>query len=128
MENKKALLTFFLISLARKKNIHLISLLPSQIIAEFLQRTPQQLGLLPQIGGQEGVGVTDRRKGSLKSILEGLGRAGRSGVDVLDTSKLEEALDRGRSDQTGTTGSGDQLWDVLASLSITRGDMRGCLP
>lgn len=112
MEKQKSPFNIFLISLTRKKNIRLISLLPSQVIAELLQRTSQQLGLFPQVGSQEGVGVSDRGEGSLKSVLEGLCRTGGGSVDVLDTSKLEKTFDGGGSDQTGTTGSGDQLWSV----------------
>lgn len=100
---------FFNIPSPEKKNICLISLLPSQVIAELLQRTSQQLGLLPQVGSQESVGVTNCSEGSLKGVLEGLGRTGGGSIDVLDTSKLEKTLDGGGSDQAGTAGSRDQL-------------------
>jgi hypothetical protein len=58
-------------------------------IGELFQRAADQLCLLPQIGRQETVGVGNSGKGSLEGVLEGLGRAGRRGVGVLDTGKLE---------------------------------------
>lgn len=58
----------------------------------------------------------DGGKGSLEGVLEGLGRAGRRGVGVLNTGKLEETLHSGRSDERGTTGSGNKLKGVTPSV------------
>ena len=74
-----------------------------------LQRAPDELGLLPQVGCEEAVGVGDGSEGGLEGVLEGLGRAGRRGVGVLDTGELQETLDGGRSDEGGTAGSRDKL-------------------
>lgn len=85
----------------------------AQNITELLQRAPDELGLLPQVGGEEAVGVDDGKEGSLEGVLEGLGGTGGRGVGVLDTGKLEETLDSGGGNETGTTGSGDKLLSRL---------------
>ena len=87
----------------------LILLALAQNVAEFLQRAAGELGLGPEVGGKEAVGVDDGKEGSLEGVLEGLGGAGRGGVGVLDTSELKETLDSGGGNKAGTTGSGDKL-------------------
>ena len=89
---------------------HLVTLPSSESVRELLQRTSDELGLLPQVGGQVTVCVADSDEGSLQGVLECLGRTGGGGVDVVDTGKLEEALDGGGGNETGTTGSGDKLF------------------
>ena len=78
-------------------------------VGKLLERAPDELGLLPQVGCEEAVGVGDGREGGLEGVLEGLGRAGRRRVGVLDTGELEETLDGGRSDDRGTAGSREKL-------------------
>lgn len=73
----------------------LVALFGAQGVGELLQRAPDELSFLPQVGRQESVGVRDGGKGGLQGVLEGLGGAGRGGVGVLDTGKLEETLDSG---------------------------------
>lgn len=87
----------------------LVALLGAQSVGELLQRAPDELGLLPQVGGQEAVGVGDGGKGGLEGVLEGLGGAGGGSVGILDTGELKETLDGGGGDQGGTTGSGNKL-------------------
>ncbi len=77
----------------RSRSHHLVSLTSSKDITELLQRTPDELGLLPQVGGQVTVCVADSDEGGFEGVLEGLGRAGRGCVDVIDTGKLEKTLD-----------------------------------
>ena len=89
--------------------IRLIPLALPQHIAVLLQWAPVKLRLLPQVRCEEAVRVRDGDEGSLKGVFEGLGRARRRGVDVLHTSELEKALDGGRCNETGTTGSGNEL-------------------
>lgn len=88
---------------------HLVFLASTENITKLLQRTSDKLGLLPQVGGQVSVCVTDSDEGGLEGVLEGLGGAGRGGVNVVDTGKLEKTLDSGGGNETGTTGSGDKL-------------------
>lgn len=86
----------------------LVSLAFSQHITILLQRTSDELGLLPQVGGQESVGVADGHEGRLEGVLEGLGASRRRGVGVLHTGQLQQSLDGGRGDEAGSSGRGDQ--------------------
>lgn len=88
---------------------NLVTLALTEDIAKLLQRAADELSLLPQVGGKETVGVADSEESGLEGVLEGLGGAGGGGIGVLDTSKLEETLDSGGGNETGTTGGGDEL-------------------
>ena len=88
---------------------NLVLLALAEDITELLQRAADELSLLPEVGGEEAVGVDDGNEGGLEGVLEGLGGTGRGGVGILDTSKLEKTLDSGGGNETGTAGSGDQL-------------------
>jgi len=92
----------------RYRSHHLVTLASPQSIRELLQRRSDELGLLPQVGGQVSVCVADSDEGSLQGVLEGLGRTGGGSVNVVDTSELEETLDGGGGDETSTTGSWDK--------------------
>lgn len=89
-----------------------------QRVCELLQRAALELGLGPQVGGEEAVGVGDSDEGSLEGVLEGLGGAGGGGVGILNTSELEESLDGGGGNETGTTGGGDELQSYMLACSI----------
>lgn len=70
-------------------NLHLlVSLALPQGIRILLQRASNQLRLGPEVRRQESVSVGDGSEGSLQCVLKGLGRTGRGGVGVLDTSEL----------------------------------------
>ena len=88
----------------------LISLSLPQHITKFLQRAPIQLCFLPQIRRQEAVCVSHSGECSFECVFEGLCRAGGGGVDVLDAGELEETLDGWGGDESGATGSGDELY------------------
>ena len=47
-------------------------------------------------------------EGCLQEVTHGCGRTLRPGVDIGDAGKLEKALGCGGSDDTGTTGCGDE--------------------
>lgn len=94
----------------------LVSLALPQGIRKLVQGTPDQLGLLPEVGGQETVSVGDSHEGSLEGVLEGLGGTGGRGVGVLDTSELEESLDGGGGNEASTARSGDKLSRAHVSL------------
>lgn len=103
--------------------MHLVALVVAESVGKLLQGAADQASLLPQVGGQEAVGVGDGSEGSLQGVLQSLGRAGRRGVDVLNTSKLKETLDGGGGDQGGTTGGGDQAnSDGAALAALLDGD------
>lgn len=90
----------------------LVPLSLAQNVAELIERAPDELGLGPQVRGEETVGVTDGHEGGLESVLEGLGRTGRGSVGVLDTGKLEQTLDSGGGNEASTTGGRDKLGDI----------------
>ena len=93
------------------KNLVLLAL--AQNITELLKRRADELSLLPEVGGEETVGVDDGNEGGLEGVLEGLGGTGRGGVSILDTGELEQTLDGGGGDKAGTTGSGNELEQPL---------------
>jgi hypothetical protein len=101
-----------------QKPSRLVSLALAQDVTKLLQRGADEVSLLPQVGGEESVGVADSKESGLEGVLEGLGRTSGGGVGVLDTSKLEETLDGGGGNEAGTTGSGDKLGDRLIRISL----------
>ena len=68
--------------------MHLVALALAKHIAVLLERAASELGLVPQAGSEEAVGVGDGDEGGLEGVLEGLGGTGRGGVEVLDTAEL----------------------------------------
>ena len=66
----------------------LVPLTLPQGVGVLVERAPDELRLVPQVGRQEAVGVGDGGEGGLQGVLEGLGRAGRGRVGVLDTGEL----------------------------------------
>ena len=105
-----AIATQHLINPLKPFSIRLLVSLPfPQHITEFLKRAPSERSLLPQIRRQKAVRIAYSYKGSLQSVLKSFRRAGGGSVDVLDASELEETLDGRGGDETGTTGSRDEL-------------------
>lgn len=91
---------------------HLVALSLAEDITVLLEWAADELGLLPQVGSEESVGVRDGHEGSLEGVLKSLGGTGRGSVDVVNTGELEQTLDSWRCDQASTTRSGDELQDV----------------
>lgn len=67
----------------------LVALALAEDVGVLLERGAGELGLLPEVGGEEAVGVGDGDEGGLEGVLEGLGAAGGGGVGVVHTSKLQ---------------------------------------
>ena len=66
------------------------------------------LGLAPEVGCEESVGVGKGVVGSLEEIASSSGATLRRGVDVLDTRELENLLGDGGSDNACSSGSGNE--------------------
>lgn len=79
-------------------------------------------GLLPEIGGQVLVGFLKGVESGLQEVFSGLGAASGGGLDVLDTSHLEDLLGGGGSDDTRTSGTGDKSDSNGTALA---GDLSG---
>ena len=88
--------------------VHLVLLALAKDVAVLLERRPCESSLAPQVGGKESVCVGDGDEGSLQCVLKGLGGTSGCGVGILDTSQLQETLDSGRGNETGTAGGGDE--------------------
>ena len=101
----------------------LVALALTKHITVLLKRRTDELSLLPQIGSEEAVAVSDSDEGSLERVLEGLGRAGRSSVDIADTCELQQTLDGWRGDEAGTAWS----WNELRHISIFVWQLRDCM-
>lgn len=87
----------------------LVALALTEDIRVLLEGGSDELGLLPQVGGEESVGVGDGNKGGLEGVLKGLGATSGGRVGVRDTGKLQQTLDGRGGDDTGTTGGRDKL-------------------
>lgn len=92
--------------LQRRKR--LVTLALTENIAELLEWGADELGLLPEIWGEVTVGVANSDEGGLEGVLNGLGGSRGGGVDILNTSELEKALDGWGGDKTGTAWSWDK--------------------
>lgn len=98
--------------IADSPEISLILLPFPKRISEFLQRTPNQLSLLPKVGCEEAISIAYSDKGCLKCIFEGLGRARGRGVYVRNSSQLQQPLDSRGSNQTRATRSRNKLCPI----------------
>merc|ERR1712227_855924 len=86
----------------------LVALALTEDVRVLVKRGADELVLLPQVGGEEAVGVGDGREGGLEGVLKGLGATGGGRVGVVDTSELQQTLDGRGGDNAGTAGSGDE--------------------
>jgi hypothetical protein len=102
----------------------LVPLALTEDVAVLLERRLGESANLPQVGGEETVGVCDGNEGSLQGVLESLGGTGRGSVDVCNTGQLTETLDGGGSDKAGTAGSGNETDSDGTALSALLGGQR----
>ena len=93
-----------------------------QVVGILLIRTLGEDGLLPQVGGQVGVGLGDGGVGSLGEVAKGSGGATGRGVAILDTSHLKKLLGDGGRHEPGSSGGGDEPHQDGAALA---GDLAG---
>lgn len=80
----------------------------TESVSELLKRRALELLVGPEIWGEVTVGVANSDEGGLEGVLKGLGGTGGGGVDILNTSKLEETLDGWGGDETSTAWSWDK--------------------
>ena len=98
------------------------SVVLGQMVGELLVGRLGEHGLLPQVGSEVSVGLTDGGVCGLGKIAKSSGRASSGGVAILDTGHTQELLGNGGADETGTTGSGDETHQNGAALA---GDLAG---
>jgi len=79
-------------------------------------------GGLPEIGGQIFVGFLEGVESGLQEVFSGLGATSGGGLDVLNTSHLEDLLGGGGSNDTRTSGTGDKSNSDGTALA---GDLSG---
>jgi len=79
-------------------------------------------GSFPEIGGQIFVGFLEGVESSLQEVFSGLGATSGGGLDVLNTSHLEDLLGGRGSDDTRTSGTGDKSDSDGTALA---GDLSG---
>ena len=88
-----------------------------EIISELLVRRLLEDGLLPQVGGQVGVGGGHSGIGCLGEVAQGTGGATGGGVAVVNTGHLEQLLGHGGRDDAGSPGGGNEPHPDGAALA-----------
>jgi len=76
-----------------------------------------ELGLGPQIGGEERVGLGQSVEGGLDEVSKSLGTSGGRGEAIVDSGVVQDLLGDLSGDNTGTTGSGDETHADGTTLS-----------
>jgi hypothetical protein len=83
--------------------LHLsFGLLDGKEVSVFLVRGLGETGLLPQIRGEVGIGLTDGKEGSLHEVAHGLRASLGLGVHIVYSCELEYLLGHLGGDDTGT--------------------------
>lgn len=77
-----------------------------------------EVGLWPQIWGQERVGLSQGVEESSDEVLSGSGLTSRVGVNVLDTGEQQNFLGNLGSDATGSSGSWDESDTGRTALAL----------
>ena len=90
-------------------------------VGELLVRRLLEDGLLPQVGGQVGVGGGHGSVGSLGEVSKSTSGATGAGVAVLDTGHLEQLLGDGGGDDACSAGRGDEPHPDGAALACHLG-------
>jgi len=80
-------------------------------------RQLRQRNFSPEIRRKERISFGDSNEGSLQEVTHGGCRALRLRIAVLNTSELKHTLRCGRSDETSTTGCGDETTHDGADLA-----------
>ena len=80
-----------------------------------------EVGVLPEVGGEEGVGLPEGEEHGLDEVTGGPGVAARGGVAVLDSGEGEDLFSDGGGDEAGSAGGGDEADADGAALSVDLG-------
>jgi len=75
-------------------------------VGELLEGSREELGLGPEIRGEERVGAGQSIKGSLDEVAEGLGATSGGGEAIVDSGIVEYLLGHTTSDDASSAGSG----------------------
>lgn len=88
-----------------------------QEIGELLVGSGEELGLSPELWGEEGVGAGKSVEGSLDEVSEGLGASGGGGEAIVDSGVGKNLLGHTTSDSSSSTGSRNQTETDRSALS-----------
>ena len=98
----------------------------SELLRVLLERGNGERAVKPKVRGQVTVSPGDGLEGSLDEVTQSPGGSRRGGVDILNTSELQQFLGDTGSNKTGTTGSGDKTHrDGTTLASDLHGDGMG---
>mmetsp|Transcript_35480 Transcript_35480/g.81190 ORF Transcript_35480/g.81190 Transcript_35480/m.81190 type:complete len:289 (-) Transcript_35480:248-1114(-) len=93
-----------------------------EVVGVLLVGCLEELGLTPQVRGQEAVRLREGIERGLGEVALGLGVALRGGVAVLDAGHLQDLLGRRRRDDAGTARGGNEADAHRAALAC---ELRG---
>ena len=108
-------------TLDNKRTISLL-LVVGKILRESLEGRDGERAVKPEVRGQITIGLGDGLEGSLDEVTQSTGGTARGGVDILNTSELQQLLGDTGSNKTGTTRSRDKTDRDGTALS---GDLHG---
>jgi len=86
-------------------------------IGVFLEGALAQATLLPQVGGEVGVGLSDSEEGGLHEVTHSLRATLGLGVNIVDTGELENLLGHLGGDDTSSAGGRDEAHGHGTALS-----------
>jgi len=112
----------------KRKKSHLVLGLSGggQKVGELLVGSRQELGLSPEIRGQERVGLGQSVEGGLDEVSESLGSTSGGGEAIVNSGVVQNLLGDLTSDNAGTTGGRHKTHaDGTALSSHLHGDSVG---
>jgi len=92
-----------------------------ELLSESSEGRGNRLNLGPEIGGEVSVGLSKGIEDGLDEVLGSSGVTGGGGVNIIDSSELEELLGDGGSDNTGSSGSGYELASDGSGFTVDLG-------
>jgi len=77
-----------------------------------------ELGLGPEVRGEEAVGLLESLEGSSTEVLSGSGLSGTGGVNIIDTGEVQDLLGHGGGNATSSSGGGDESDSAGSALTL----------